>query len=109
MSGTGLPATIGIDIGGTSVRAAVIDAHGEIHASLRDATPHTERDTEDCLVTLIGKLAGTHPVSAVGLAVAGFISRDRQKVMFAPHLAWRDADVPERISARVRLAGGDGP
>jgi len=24
-------------------------------------------------------------------------------VMFAPHLAWRDADVPERISARVQL------
>jgi glucokinase len=99
----GDPATIGIDIGGTSVRAAVIDGAGEIHASLRDATPHTERETEDILVTLIGKLAGTHDVSAVGLAVAGFVSRDRQRVMFAPHLAWRDADVPARISARVQL------
>ena len=48
---------------------------GEIHASLRDATPHTERETEDILVTLITKLAATHPVSAVGLAVAGFVSR----------------------------------
>lgn len=96
-------ATIGIDIGGTSVRAAVIDSAGEIHASLRDATPHTERETEDILVTLINKLAGTHEVSAVGLAVAGFVSQDRQRVMFAPHLAWRDADVPARISARVQL------
>jgi len=99
----GATATIGIDIGGTSVRAAVIDGAGEIHASLRDATPHTERETEDILVTLIGKLAGTHDVSAVGLAVAGFVSRDRQRVMFAPHLAWRDADVPARISDRVQL------
>ncbi len=96
-------ATIGIDIGGTSVRAAVIDGNGDIHASLRDATPHTEQETEDLLVTLISKLAGTHQVSAVGLAVAGFISRDRQRVMFAPHLAWRDADVPARISSRVQL------
>jgi glucokinase len=95
--------TVGIDIGGTSVRAAVIDSEGEIHASLRDATPHTERETEDILVTLISKLAGTQPVSAVGLAVAGFVSQDRRRVMFAPHLAWRDADVPERISARVQL------
>jgi len=39
----------------------------------------------------------------VGLAVAGFVSRDRQRVMFAPHLAWRDADVPARISDRVQL------
>ncbi len=103
MRSAGAPAAIGIDIGGTSVRAAVIDSAGEIHASLRDVTPPTERETEDRLVTLISKLAATHEVSAVGLAVAGFISRDRRKVMFAPHLAWRDADVPERISARVQL------
>src|SRR4051812_9822194 len=55
-------ATIGIDIGGTSVRAAVIDAEGEIRASLRDTTPHTERETEDILVNLITKLAATHEV-----------------------------------------------
>ena len=42
------------------MRAAVIDGDGEIHASLRDATPHTERETEDILVTLIAKLAATH-------------------------------------------------
>ena len=96
-------ATIGIDIGGTSVRAAVLDGAATIGASLRDTTPGTERDTEDLLVTLITKLAATQPVSAVGLAVAGFVSRDRQRVMFAPHLAWRDAPVPQRISARVGL------
>ena len=38
--------TIGIDIGGTSVRAAVIDSSGNILASLRDLTPHTDRDTD---------------------------------------------------------------
>lgn len=96
-------ATIGIDIGGTSVRAAIVSADGEVLTSLRDRTPHTERDTEDLLVTLITKLSATMPVSAVGLAVAGFISVDRQRVMFAPHLAWRDADVPRRISERVDL------
>ena len=96
-------ATIGIDIGGTSVRAAVIGADLQIRASVRDLTPHTERETEDLLVTLIAKLAATQQVSAVGLAIAGFLSRDQQKVMFAPHLAWRDADVPERISGRVNL------
>ncbi len=103
MRGKGSAAAIGIDIGGTSVRAAVIDADGQIHGSLRDATPRTEQETEDALVTLITKLASTHEVSAVGLAVAGFISRDRRSVMFAPHLAWRDADVPARISSRVQL------
>ncbi len=97
-----MSATIGIDIGGTSVRAAVIDGIS-IGPSLREATPHTERETDDLLVTLITKLAASQPVSAVGLAVAGFVSADRQRVMFAPHLAWRDAPVPERVSARVGL------
>ena len=97
-----MSAIIGIDIGGTSVRAAVIDGIS-IGPSLREATPHTERETDDLLVTLITKLAASQPVSAVGLAVAGFVSADRQRVMFAPHLAWRDAPVPERVSARVGL------
>ncbi len=86
MTGNPSPVTIGIDIGGTSVRAAVIDHDGEILASLRDTTPHTERETEDILVNLITKLAATQTISAVGLAVAGFVSSDQQRVMFAPHL-----------------------
>ena len=96
-------ATIGIDIGGTSVRAAVLTGTAIRGTSLRDTTPRTERETEDLLVNLIAKLAATQPVSAVGLAVAGFVSADRQRVMFAPHLAWRDAPVPQRISDRVGL------
>jgi len=101
-TGPAIP-TIGVDIGGTSVRAAVIDPGGAILATLRERTPRTDRDTEDLLVTLISKLAAARPVSAVGLAVAGFVSRDRQRVMFSPHLSWRDADVPARISDRVQL------
>ena len=85
------------------MRAAVIDADGEHPRIAARPTPHTERETEDLLVTLISKLAATQPVSAVGLAVAGFVSRDRQRIMFAPHLAWRDADVPARIAERVDL------
>lgn len=95
--------TIGIDIGGTSVRAAVLDGTEVLGPPLRDTTPRTERETEDLLVTLIAKLAATRPVEAVGLAVAGFVSADRRRVMFAPHLAWRDAPVPQRISERVGL------
>lgn len=99
--------TIGIDIGGTSIRGALVDGAGEILGSLRAETPRTVEDTEDVLVGLVGKLSAAAPrgdeVRAVGLAVAGFVSADRQRVMFAPHLAWRDADVPARIAARVGL------
>ncbi|WP_154674236.1 ROK family protein [Nakamurella lactea] len=95
--------TVGIDIGGTSVRAAVIDANGAIVNRAREMTPASAAATEDLLVDLVRHLQATHPISGVGLAVAGFISTDRQRVMFAPHLAWRDAQVPAILSARLDL------
>ena len=101
MSGPGL--TVGIDIGGTSVRAAVVDQHCNVIASRRAFTPRTVTDTEDVLSRLIAELAAEHEVGAAGLAVAGFVSTDRSRVMFAPHLAWRGDPVPARLSARLGM------
>ena len=95
--------TIGIDIGGTSVRAAPVTAQGELLEVRTAATPRTVPETEAVLTRLIGELADRHQVSAVGLAVAGFVSTDRTHVMFAPHLAWRDDPVPERLSSLVGM------
>ncbi len=95
--------TIGIDIGGTSVRAAVIDNECHVVASRRAFTPRTVADTEDVLSRLITELAAEHEVGAAGLAVAGFVSTDRSRVMFAPHLAWRGDPVPARLTARLGL------
>jgi glucokinase len=85
----------------------VVDADGAVLDQARAPTPSTVAATEDVLVDLIGRMVsrfrGTAPVRAVGLAVAGFLDRDRTTVLFAPHLAWRAAPVPEVISRRVGL------
>ena len=95
--------TIGVDIGGTSIKASVIDSAGSVLEIRTAATPHTAQETDDALVSVIEDLSTRHPVSAVGLAVAAFITVDRQTVMFAPHLAWRDSPVPARLSERLGL------
>ena len=95
--------TIGIDIGGTSVRAGVVDEQRNIVELLRAPTAHTVAELDGTLIRLIGELAEKHPVSSVGLAVAGFLSSDRSKVMFAPHLPWRDDPVAERLSGLCGL------
>lgn len=100
---TGRSYNIGIDIGGTSVRAAVIDDECEVVTSRRASTPHTVPETEDLLSSLITELATNYEVGAAGLAVAGFVSTDRSRVMFAPHLAWRGDPVPARLTARLGL------
>ncbi|WP_031467696.1 ROK family protein [Sciscionella sediminilitoris] len=94
---------IGVDIGGTSVRAAVVDEHGSILDTARTATPSGQRSLEDAIVSVVHELTRRHRVGGVGLAIAGFISADRSRVMFAPHLAWRDTDIAERLGGRLGL------
>jgi glucokinase len=95
--------TIGVDIGGTSVRAGVVDRYGTVLDTARAPTPTGEAALEAAIASAVSGLAARHRVAAVGLAVAGFVTIDRRSVMFAPHLAWRKVPVADRISKRLRL------
>jgi glucokinase len=95
--------TIGVDVGGTSVRAGVVDGFGTVHDTASAPTPRSVAALEAALVGVITELTGRHRVDAVGLALAGFITPDRRTVRFAPHLSWRDAPVAERISTRIGM------
>ena len=95
--------TVGIDIGGTSVRAAAVTDHGELLAEIVEPTPPTAAAAEDLLAGMTAHLAAGRDATAVALAVAGFVSSDCRRVMFAPHLAWRDAPLPELLAERIGL------
>lgn len=95
--------TVGIDIGGTSIRASVVDESGQILDSVRMPTPNSAWALEDSIARAVDKLASRHAVGAVGLAVAGFVTLDRQIVRFAPHLPWVDAPIGRILSDRVGL------
>lgn len=95
--------TIGVDVGGTSVRAAVVAPDGSVIEAIRAATPNREPELDYLLAGVVRELAAKHRVSAVGLAIAGFLSADLSRVMFAPHLPWRDAPVAARLAAQVGL------
>ncbi|WP_174185578.1 ROK family protein [Nocardia barduliensis] len=102
MAGT-RPLTVGIDVGGTNIRASVIDDSGEVLDTVQAPTPQSARALEDALDRAVRDLSGRHSIGAVGLAVAGFISGDRSTVRFAPHLPWQDAPVAQRLSERLEL------
>lgn len=95
--------TIGIDVGGTSIRAAVVDASGQVLDMAQAPTPQSAKALEDALDRVVRELVSRHDVAAVGLAVAGFITSDRSAVRFAPHLPWVDAPVGTELSARLGL------
>ncbi|SFB46528.1 glucokinase [Amycolatopsis marina] len=94
---------IGVDVGGTSVRAGVVDEQGALLDTARVGTPTGEAALEDAIAGVVEQLRHRHEVAAVGLAVAGFVGTDRRTVMFAPHLAWRAVPVADRIEKRVGL------
>lgn len=96
--------TISFDIGGTNLRAAVVAADGTVVDRVQRPSNGTAEDLEDGIVALVDELVADHPgISAVGLAVAGFLDSGRRTVRFAPHLPWRDADVADRLGARLHL------
>ncbi|MFC4374344.1 ROK family protein [Nocardia halotolerans] len=95
--------TVGVDVGGTNIRASVVDIEGEVLDTVQAPTPHSARALEAAIDRSVRELARRHPIAAVGLAVAGFISEDRSTVRFAPHLPWQDAPVAQRLTARLGL------
>lgn len=102
-AGPGSPLTVGIDIGGTNIRASVVDATGEVLDTVQSPTPHSAPALETALDRAVRELGDRHTIDAVGLAVAGFVSADRSTVRFAPHLPWRDAPVAHRLTERLGL------
>ena len=96
--------TCGIDIGGTKIAAAVVDEEGTILERRRVDSPAEDPDAiEDLIVELVADLGERHEIAAVGIGAAGYVDSARAVVMFAPNVAWRDADLRARIEGRTGL------
>jgi glucokinase len=106
-------AAVGIDVGGTKIAAALIDAErGSVLAARRvpTATARGAAVLDEC-VGLARSLARGHDVAAVGLAVCELVDAGG-RVHSAETLDWQDADLarafgeiaPVRIESDVRAA-----
>jgi glucokinase len=94
---------LGVDLGGTTARAAVVDREsGRIVASSRKTW--TDRGVEAVVKetsALVNELARAHPEATGGLGV-GFAGMLRGPVVVnAPNLGWREVDFGTPLSAAV--------
>lgn len=85
---------IGVDLGGTKVKVAQVDATGEVYRTIRfgtrvDAGPVAICDDMVQAVTELMRDVDKPPVG-VGVGVPGQISPDGERVVFAPNLKWSD-------------------
>ncbi|MGA9343581.1 MAG: ROK family glucokinase [Nocardioidaceae bacterium] len=96
---------IGIDIGGTVVKAGVVDVDGRVLETVARETPSTSAvEVEDTIAGVVSDLADRHVVAAVGIGAAGFVDATQTTVLFSPHLAWRNERLQDAVQQRVDLA-----
>jgi glucokinase len=98
--------TVGVDIGGTKVAAGVVTPGGRVLARLRTETPERSKSpsvVEDTIVSVVSELRQEYKVRAVGVGAAGFVDERRSRVLFAPHLSWREEPLRDALSVRLGL------
>jgi glucokinase len=97
--------TLGIDLGGTNARAAVVDEQGQILTSTKVSL--TERSpaavVEVIAQAAAGAIVAAHGVEVRGCGVgaAGQIHRDSGIIAVAPNLGWRNVPLAGMLTERL--------
>ena len=94
-----------IDIGGTSIKAALVD---EKFAILATATAPTPKDdvsgsaTVDAILSIVAELEKSGPVSAIGFDTPGTIDEVRGIARWAGNLGWKDLEIRSLLQAKTK-------
>jgi glucokinase len=106
---------VALDVGGTTIKGAVVDRDGTVLARLRRPTPPHDHGPDQVLaamLAMIDELTGTAPrgdgVRAVGLAVTGIVDERRGMAVHSENVGWRDVPVRSLVEQATRLPVGFG-
>ena len=101
---------VGVDMGGTKILSAVIDAEGNILGTAKVSTKADERTS-----VVIGRIAESiqkainksnvdkASIRAIGIGAPGPLDPETGVVIFAPNLGWRDVPLKAELEARTGL------
>ena len=98
---------IGIDLGGTNIKGALVNEAGEI---LREESRPTRaalgaETVCDGIAAVITALAeGTDAIGGVGIGCPGTVDDAAGRVIFAPNLGWKNFDLRGAVRARTGIS-----
>jgi glucokinase len=99
---------VGVDLGGTNVRAAVVDPGGKIHGAARSRLSGDRSAdvvvalTSQCVREALGAAGvALEDLSGVGIGVAGQLRGDSGVVANGPNLGWREVPFGPKMSAAL--------
>src|SRR5690606_12296736 len=82
----------------------LVDDSGRVLAQTRRATDATDPEAiESAVIGCVAELRSGYDITGVGVAAAGFVSPERDGMLFAPNIAWRDYPLRERLSRGIDL------
>ncbi len=104
-------AVLAFDVGGTTIKGALVDAAGEARGVVRVPTPAAG---PECAAAVLDVVAGLAPAlvaqadagvapEAVGLAIPGIVDDERGIGVYSENLGWRDVDFRRLVADRFDL------
>jgi glucokinase len=98
--------TLAVDLGGTTMRAAIVNRAGSVLARLHEPTPHdAAAATIEPLLALARRVRDGHDVEHAVFAVPGRVDHQLGTVLSAPNLAptWRSLLTRDALEAALGL------
>jgi glucokinase len=108
-------AVAALDVGGSTIKGAVVDAAGTVLARRRRPTPARGRPAEEVLAAVVAaadELTAAAPagvaVRGVGVVVCGIVDERRGLAVQAENVGWRDLPVRSLVERAAGLPVGFG-
>ena len=99
---------IGVDLGGTKIEVALVNADGQLSDRLRIPTQSEagpDKIPEDITKT-IHQLCDKHKdiaPSVIGIGVAGQVEKNTGTIIFSPNLGWQNVNLQELLTNKLQL------
>ncbi|MBT8160058.1 MULTISPECIES: ROK family protein [Arthrobacter] len=103
-------AVLAFDVGGTDLKAGLVDASGNIRGLRRIPTPRDPGNPGDAIVDAVGSLAAefaaefpAHAAKAACVIVPGIVDSDAGIGIYSANLGWRNFPFREKAMQRLGL------
>lgn len=101
---------LGIDVGGTMIKAGLVNSKGEIIAEDKVDT-NVDQGQEQVIARICGlglDLLSDNGIelkalAGIGIGIPGFVNYTKGEVLFAPNLKWQKVNLKEIMQERLKL------
>jgi glucokinase len=94
---------VALDVGGTSMKGAIMDHDLSRVATVRRPTPHGDAAVGAVLDTVADLVERAESAQAVGIAVPGIVDDERGVAVWSENIGWRDVPFRDLIERRTGL------